>query len=55
MLARIATLEYILEVTKDWTVARFAAAQTSDFVLASHRFELWDATIRRQIISPDSI
>lgn len=52
---RQGTLEYVVEVAKDWTVAHFAAAQTSDFALAPHRFEWGDAAVRRQPISPDSL
>jgi hypothetical protein len=54
MPSRVGTLEYIVEVAKDWAEARFAAAETSDFALAPHRFELWGAAIRRHAISPDS-
>jgi hypothetical protein len=54
MQSGLASLEYVLEVAKDWTVARFAAAQRSDFVLAPHRFELCDHGVRRSMIAPDS-
>jgi hypothetical protein len=54
----VATVEYLLEVAKDWTLARFAAAQGSDFVLAPQRFELHDAGVRRCVLasgSPEAI
>jgi hypothetical protein len=51
---RIATVEYLVEVAKDWTLARFAAAQRSDFVLGPHRFELSGAGVRRHALAPDS-
>jgi hypothetical protein len=52
--SRLGSLEYVVEVAKDWAVARFAAAQTSDFTLAPHRFELRADAVRRHAISPDS-
>jgi hypothetical protein len=51
---RIATVEYLVEVAKDWTIARFAAAQSSEFVLGAHRFELSSAGVRRHALAPDS-
>jgi hypothetical protein len=51
---RIATIEYLLEVAKDWTLARFNAAQHSDFVLTPHRFELHGTRVRRHALRPDS-
>ena len=54
MRSRAGTVEYLLEVAKDWTCACFAAAQTSDFTLAPHRFELRGAAVRRQAISSGS-
>ena len=50
----LASLEYVLEVAKDWTVARFAAAQDSEFILASHRFELHDHGVVHTMIATDS-
>jgi hypothetical protein len=50
----LASLEYVLEVAKDWTVARFAAAQDSEFVLESHRFELHDHGVIHSMIATDS-
>jgi hypothetical protein len=50
----VATAEYLLEVAKDWTLACFAAAQGSDFVLAPQRFELHDAGVRRCVLAPGS-
>lgn len=51
MPSRLASLEYVVEVAKDWTLARFAAAQGSEFVLVPHRFELRGETIRRSPIA----
>jgi hypothetical protein len=50
----IATVEYLVEVAKDWTLARFAAAESSEFVLGPHRFELAGAGVRRHALAPDS-
>jgi len=52
---RIATIDYLVEVAKDWTLARFAAAQSSEFVLGPHRFELRGAGVRRHALAPDSL
>jgi hypothetical protein len=51
---RIATIEYLVEVAKDWTLARFEAAESSEFVLGSHRFELRGVRVRRHALAPDS-
>src|ERR1700759_306240 len=51
---RIATIEYLVEVAKDWPLARFAAAEHSEFVLVPHRFELWGVRVRRHALPPDS-
>jgi hypothetical protein len=53
--ARIATIEYLVEVAKDWTLARFAAAANSEFAFDPHRFELRGARVRRQKLEPDSL
>ena len=50
----IATVEYVVEVAKDWALARFAAAQSSEFVLRPNRFELSGAGVRRHALAPDS-
>ena len=50
----IATIEYLLEVAKDWTLARFVSAQSSEFVLDPHRFELHDGGVRWHALAPDS-
>jgi hypothetical protein len=52
--AELASLEYVVEVAKDWTVARFAAAQHSDFMLAPHRFELCHHQVRRSVVTANS-
>ncbi len=44
---RIAEIEYLLEIAKDWSAACFASAQGSDFTLAPHRFELTSTGARR--------
>src|ERR1700759_5335164 len=51
---RIATIEYLVEVAKDWTLARFAPAQHSEFVLVPHRFELPGTHLRRHALAPNS-
>jgi hypothetical protein len=51
---RTATIEYLVEVAKDWTLARFAAADNSEFVLTPHRFELLGARVQRHPLAPDS-
>jgi hypothetical protein len=51
---RVATIEYLIEVAKDWTLARFAAAQSSEFVLGPHRFELSGDDVQRHTLAPDS-
>jgi hypothetical protein len=45
---RLATLDYLAEVAKDWVVSSFAAAADSDFVIAPHRFEFNGSTVRRR-------
>ena len=50
----LASLEYVLEVAKDWTVARFAAAQDSEFILEPRRFELHDHGIVHSMIATGS-
>ena len=50
----VGTLEYMVEVAKDWTCAQFAAAQTADFVLPPHRFVLLGAAVCRRAVSPVS-
>jgi hypothetical protein len=55
MQPHVGTLEYVVEVAKDWTRARFASAQTPDFALPPHRFELFGAAVRRRAVSPASL
>jgi hypothetical protein len=43
----VASIEYLAEVAKDWALSLFAAAESSDFVLAPCRFELDGHTVRR--------
>jgi hypothetical protein len=54
MPSRIATIEYLVEVAKDWTLARFADAESSEFVSGPHRFELTGGGVRRHALAPDS-
>jgi hypothetical protein len=54
MQPHVGTLEYVVEVAKDWARARFAGAQTADFALSPHRFELIGAAVRRRAVSPAS-
>jgi hypothetical protein len=50
-----ATVEYLVGVAKDWTQARFAAAaHSSEFVFAAHRFELTEDGFRRVCLPEDS-
>jgi hypothetical protein len=48
---RLATLDYLAEVAKDWVLSSFAAAEDSLFTLDPHRFELDGHTVRRRRIS----
>jgi hypothetical protein len=48
----LGSLEYVVEVAKDWTRAQFAAAQTADFALPPHRFELLGAAVCHRAVSP---
>lgn len=51
---RLATLDYLAEVAKDWALSSFAAAEDSTFVLTPHRFELDGHTVRRRRLSTRS-
>jgi hypothetical protein len=55
MQPHLGPLEYVVEIAKDWTRARFAAAQVADFALPPHRFELFGADVRRRSLSPASL
>jgi hypothetical protein len=44
---RVAVLDYLAEVAKDWVASSFAAAEDSDFVLAPQRFQFIGSTVRR--------
>jgi hypothetical protein len=48
---RLATLDYLAEVAKDWAVSSFAAAGDGTFVLTPHRFEFDGTTVRRRRLS----
>jgi hypothetical protein len=45
---RLAEIEYLVEIAKDWTVSRFASAQRSGFTLVPHRLELTETGVRRR-------
>jgi hypothetical protein len=45
--SRVTSLEYVIEVAKGWALARFSAAEDSEFELPPHRFELHGTAIRR--------
>jgi hypothetical protein len=44
---RLATLDYLAEVAKDWAVSSFAAAEDSGFVLIPQRFKFIGSAVRR--------
>jgi hypothetical protein len=52
---RIAEIEYLLEIAKDWTIGCFASAQNCEFTLAPHRFELTGTGVRRRSVKPGSL
>jgi hypothetical protein len=52
--ARVATVEYLVEVAKEWALACFTAAETGEFVLGPHRFDLGGTGVRRHALAPDS-
>jgi hypothetical protein len=47
---RLATLDYLAEVAKDWTLSCFTTAESSDYVFVPHRFWLEGHTVRRRRI-----
>lgn len=49
--ASVATMEYLVEVAKDWALAHFSGAQSSEFELVPHRFELSGTAIRRRPVA----
>jgi hypothetical protein len=48
---RLATLDYLAEVAKDWTLSCFSTAESSDYEFIGHRFWLEGHTVRRRRIS----
>ena len=52
---RIAEIDYLVEIAKDWTVSSFACAQKSGFTLTPHRFELTGTCVRRSRLKPGSL
>jgi hypothetical protein len=51
---RLTTLDYLVEVAKDWATSRFATAEDSNFTLTPHRFDLNRTTVRRHRIPRQS-
>jgi hypothetical protein len=47
---RLATLDYLAEVAKDWTQSCFTSAERCDYVFVPHRFWLEGNTVRRRRI-----
>jgi hypothetical protein len=45
------TVEQLVAVAKEWTVARFAAAPSSRFALCAHRFEASGTGFRRSALA----
>jgi hypothetical protein len=54
MPTHLGTLDQLVETAKQWTLARFAAAETSDFTLLPHRFESCGGAVQRRAVSPNS-
>jgi len=52
---RIAEIDYLVEIAKDWTVSCFASAQSGEFTLPPHRFELTETGVRRRRVKPGSL
>ena len=52
---RVAEIDYLVEIAKDWTVSSFACAQKSEFTLMPHRFELTATGVRRRRLKPGSL
>ncbi len=50
-----AAAAYLLHVAKDWTIGCFVAAESSDFSLVPHRFDLEAASVRRRALPRDSL
>jgi hypothetical protein len=50
----VSTVDYLVEVAKDWVAGAFAGAQDSDFALPPHRFELDGHAVRRRRLSRHS-
>lgn len=48
------TVEALVATVKEWTLARFAAAESSEFVLPTHRFDLHEMRVRRCALEPGS-
>jgi hypothetical protein len=47
----VAALDYLAEVVKDWAVSSFAAAESAEFTLRPHRFELDGFAVLRRPLS----
>ncbi len=45
---RLATLDYLAAVAKDWAMTSFATAEAGEFTLTAHRFSMDGSTVRRR-------
>lgn len=54
MQTRSGTLEQVVQLAKQWTLAQFAAARSTGFALAPYRFELCGGEVRRHALPPKS-
>ena len=50
----LGSLDYLVEVAKDWATHRFATANRSDFTLAPSRFDLHRHGVRRRQVASGS-
>jgi hypothetical protein len=51
----LAAAGYLLNVAKDWTISCFAGAQSSEFTLVPHRFELGGTSVQRRALPSGSL
>ena len=51
---RLATLDYLAAVAKDWAMNTFAAARDSEFTFTAHRFSMDGSTVRRRRVPRQS-
>jgi len=50
----VTTVDSLVAVAKQWTLARFQAAHSGSFVFGAHRLELRGAGVRGYALAPDS-